>query len=189
MSTFAAVVLGLVIGWIIEWIVDWIYWRGRVTRWLKEETLLRERLKVAETRNAGFEHQVAIQKINITSLQEKLAGAETELHSRKAGARSGEIAVLVKNSSPEALAEEFSPAPFEPARSEPLVRDDLVVIHGIGPVIAGRLNQAGVYTFANLAALTPERLRELVGDVISRLADEQSIIEQARALAEKNRTG
>ena len=67
--------------------------------------------------------------------------------------------------------------------STPVKPDDLIVIKGIGPVIAGKLNNAGIYTFKQLAAITPAQLREIVGDVIQRLADEQDIINQAKNLA------
>jgi predicted flap endonuclease-1-like 5' DNA nuclease len=75
----------------------------------------------------------------------------------------------------------------EPAAPEPAAPDDLVVIKGIGLVINHKLNQAGIYTYEQLAAITPERLREIVGDVIQRLADEESIITQARDLAAKKK--
>jgi predicted flap endonuclease-1-like 5' DNA nuclease len=42
-------------------------------------------------------------------------------------------------------------------------RDPLIDINGIGPVYEQRLFDAGIYTFAELAAQSPERLRELVG--------------------------
>ncbi len=40
--------------------------------------------------------------------------------------------------------------------------DALERIRGIGPVFARRLREAGVQTFADLAACPPERLREIV---------------------------
>lgn len=40
--------------------------------------------------------------------------------------------------------------------------DDLEIINGIGPVFARRLQEAGVRTFAELAATSPERLLEIV---------------------------
>ncbi len=40
--------------------------------------------------------------------------------------------------------------------------DDLVAINGIGEVYARKLNEAGITTFADLAAATPERLREIL---------------------------
>lgn len=63
--------------------------------------------------------------------------------------------------------------------------DDLEVIVGIGPVIARTLNNAGIFTFADLGALTAADLREIVGERIQRLADEEDILKQARQLAER----
>jgi len=63
--------------------------------------------------------------------------------------------------------------------------DDLEVIVGIGPVIARELNQAGIFTFAELAKLTADQLRAILGDKIQRLADEDDLLNQARKLAEQ----
>jgi predicted flap endonuclease-1-like 5' DNA nuclease len=41
-------------------------------------------------------------------------------------------------------------------------KDRLEEINGIGPVFARRFNEAGIYTFAELAELTPERVHEIV---------------------------
>ena len=64
-----------------------------------------------------------------------------------------------------------------------------MIIKGIGPVINRRLNQGGIYTYEQLAAITPARLREIVGDVIQRLADEDEIIAQAKELAARKAGG
>lgn len=63
--------------------------------------------------------------------------------------------------------------------------DDLVIIDGIGPVIARLLNNAGIFTFAELAALDEAGLREIVGERIQRLANEGKILRQAKELAER----
>jgi predicted flap endonuclease-1-like 5' DNA nuclease len=63
--------------------------------------------------------------------------------------------------------------------------DDLEIILGIGPVIARVLNEACIFTFADLAALNAEELRAIVGERIQRLADEDDILAQARELAGK----
>jgi large subunit ribosomal protein L17 len=39
--------------------------------------------------------------------------------------------------------------------------DDLTVIDGVGPAFATRLNDLGIYTFADLAALSDEKIAEL----------------------------
>ncbi|MCS6879244.1 MAG: hypothetical protein NZP72_13215 [Geminicoccaceae bacterium] len=60
--------------------------------------------------------------------------------------------------------EEPLPA-VEPERKAPAEgpppRDDLKLIKGIGPVLERRLNELGIRTFADLAALTPERAKEI----------------------------
>lgn len=61
--------------------------------------------------------------------------------------------------------------------------DDLVAVDGIGPVIARMLNDQGIFTFADVAALTPQDLRELLGERIERLANEEKILAHARQLA------
>jgi predicted flap endonuclease-1-like 5' DNA nuclease len=67
--------------------------------------------------------------------------------------------------------------------------DDLEIIVGIGPVIARALNVAGIYTFTELAALSAADLREIVGEKIERLADEEQILSQARQLSEESDRG
>lgn len=69
---------------------------------------------------------------------------------------------------------EVSPAPLMVARDRsrlptaeltprpsPAPADDLELITGIGPVTARRFQEAGITTYAQLAALTPEELREI----------------------------
>ncbi len=61
-------------------------------------------------------------------------------------------------------------------------QDDFLLIGGIGPVSVARLHAAGVRTFAQLAALSPEQVGEIIGWTAERVA-RGTIIEQARALA------
>ncbi len=67
----------------------------------------------------------------------------------------------------------------------PLEPDDLKVIKGIGVVIERKLNEAGLFTFRQLATLSPDDLRGILGKSIQRLANEDSILHQARDLARK----
>jgi hypothetical protein len=64
--------------------------------------------------------------------------------------------------------------------------DDFTLIHGIGPGIEKRLHQANIHTFAQLSALTPEQVADLLSDMIGmtlkRVVD-QDWIGQARQLA------
>jgi hypothetical protein len=70
-----------------------------------------------------------------------------------------------------------------PARPAPAA-DDLEIVVGIGPVYARRLNEAGVRTFADLAATSSERLLEIVR-ASPGLADPDSWREQAARLMRK----
>ncbi len=63
--------------------------------------------------------------------------------------------------------------------------DDLKIIRGIGPEIERRLHEAGITTFAQLGELTPADLERILGSTIKRLADEDSLLAQARELAQK----
>jgi predicted flap endonuclease-1-like 5' DNA nuclease len=82
-----------------------------------------------------------------------------------------------------------SPLPAEKkADARPAVKappDDLKAIKGIGPVIERKLNEVGIYTFEQLGSLTPAGLRQMLGSVIERLANEESLLQQARDLARK----
>jgi large subunit ribosomal protein L21 len=52
------------------------------------------------------------------------------------------------------------PAVAEPHSRKPAPQpDDLTVIKGIGPVFETRLNKAGIYTYAQLAAATAENVQ------------------------------
>lgn len=73
----------------------------------------------------------------------------------------------------------------EPQTAAEAVPDNLQIIKGIGPVIERKLNGAGVHTFEQLGALTVGDLRGILGNTIERLADEESLLQQARDLARR----
>lgn len=67
--------------------------------------------------------------------------------------------------------------------------DDLTQIKGIGTAYAEKLYAAGVHSFAGLSQLSPERLREILGDVGSQRAEREGWIEQAIRAAGSRRAG
>lgn len=69
------------------------------------------------------------------------------------------------------------------------VEDDLQVIEGIGPKIASVLKAAGVTTFAQLAAMDPDKIADLIHAGGIRLADPASWPEQARLAAAGDQAG
>ena len=85
-------------------------------------------------------------------------------------------------------AQAVKPSVPDEAASTPATRvtpDDLKIIKGIGPVIERKLNDAGIRTFEQLGNLTPADLRRILGNSIERLADEESLLQQARDLARR----
>ena len=67
--------------------------------------------------------------------------------------------------------------------------DDLQRINGIGPTVAQRLEEAGVASYTDLAALTPARIADLLADVAGTSATriaKQDWVGQACCLADGN---
>lgn len=71
----------------------------------------------------------------------------------------------------------------------PVAVDQLQEIQGIGQVFAKRLNDAGIFTFAQLAELSPERLREIIQPQEWQSLDFAAWLAQARTLAQKSQKG
>jgi ribosomal protein L30 len=65
------------------------------------------------------------------------------------------------------------------ASAPPSATDDLEVIEGIGPKIAGVLREAGINSFAELAAADKERLAEILHGANLRSASSETWAEQA----------
>jgi predicted flap endonuclease-1-like 5' DNA nuclease/cytoskeletal protein CcmA (bactofilin family) len=84
---------------------------------------------------------------------------------------------------PSSFSEPSTPAP-EITPPAPVIEEDLTVIRGIGPSSDQRLKAAGIRTFAQLAALTPEQLAAIIGIPLERVI-EDDLIGQARRLAEE----
>ena len=82
-------------------------------------------------------------------LQGKLAALEAEKESLAARLQEA------LNREPEVVVQEVI--------KEVMVKQDrLQKIHGIGDVFARRFNEAGIYSFAQLSALTPDRAHEII---------------------------
>jgi len=77
-------------------------------------------------------------------------------------------------------------APAHEEAAVPAVKDDFTRIEGIGPKVQGLLNAAGIVTFAELAAKTPEELDAIMDAAgsIYKAMDETSWPKQAALAAE-----
>ena len=65
-------------------------------------------------------------------------------------------------------------------QEKPIIGISIGDINGIGPVYQQRLFDAGIYTFAELAAQSPARLRELVGAKSWQETEAEAWIAEAR---------
>ena len=110
------------------------------------------------------------------SLQEYIRSLETRPQPKSAPLES-------KSVQPTATQSLSQPAEAGAAAPRASEKDDLKVIRGIGPAIEKKLNEAGVRTFAALAALSPQDLENILGNRIKRLQDENDLIAQAKQLA------
>lgn len=70
-------------------------------------------------------------------------------------------------------------APVNVSPPAPPAADDLTRIEGIGPKISSWLNEAGITTFAQVAALTPDQLAEILRNAGHRIAVTDTWPEQA----------
>jgi len=75
------------------------------------------------------------------------------------------------------------PPPPPPPPTEEVASDDLTVIRGIGSGTQRRLNEAGIFTYAQLAESTPEELRQVLGEG-PQATKAGEWIEQAQGLVE-----
>jgi predicted flap endonuclease-1-like 5' DNA nuclease len=87
---------------------------------------------------------------------------------------------------PEVQVPEVVTRAVEMAPSEP---DDLEMIEGIGPKIAGLLKAAGITTFAQLAEVDLARVQAILSAASLRLADPGTWAEQAKLAAAGDRSG
>jgi predicted flap endonuclease-1-like 5' DNA nuclease len=82
-----------------------------------------------------------------------------------------------------AAAEHKSPVHMQPSS----LSDDLTLIEGIGPKIAGALNAAGIVTFAQLAEQSPAALEKIVRGAGVRMVGHAETWAQQAALAAQGR--
>lgn len=103
------------------------------------------------------------QKAMFDRLQQRVEALEAQLDAREA---------------------EASPETEPPRPADPPAKDDLTRIKGIGNVTAGRLEEHGYTSFAQIAALSPEEAEALEEklDVFSGKIARENWVEQAKKL-------
>lgn len=179
MEVWIALIGGIIIGWLVEWVIDWQYWRRGLPGFYANEAELRAALAKSETDKAvaiAASAQCAAQLSDLRSRLDTLTRTES-------GARRSLEAALRDNAH---LKERLSAA--QGASRSPGMRpldqsEYLGKIVGIGPVYEQTLFEAGIRTYAQLAALTVEELRAIIRPAAWQNIDFSQWIREAQALA------
>ncbi len=153
MSVLAAFIIGLIVGWVIEWIIDWVYWRrGKTAAPPAGLEKCRGRVAELEQEIASYKNQLAVLQADINHSAPVPTAQRME--------RTAEI----------------NARGMEPAADHKPLEE----IKGVTAEMVQRLNAAGIHTAANLAALTPQKLKEILGGLVLQPGGEVEIVKQAR---------
>ena len=114
-------------------------------------------------------------------LQEKLRQAENEVEKLRSQLDESQAIVADAELTVEDLRQQLD----ELARQSSQPEDRLERVKGIGTVFAGKLKNAGVRTFAQLADQSPERIMQIIQPEEWQKIEPEAWIAQARKLAEQ----
>lgn len=150
------IIAALVLGVLIGWLVEW------VIDWFywrgRIRALAEEHASLAEA-NANLEAENVNLKAESANLNERIAALETKVNKKSQLSKTRPI-------------------------QDRAGKDNLQAIRGVGPVISKRLNEAGIYTFEEMAQLTSEELEEILGSLIKKFfPGEEKMIAQAKEFA------
>lgn len=190
--------IGVLVGWLVELIIDFVFWRRRYQGSASEARLrielagLEAKASQLETQLVGCQEireQYAARTAELQDCTAALQQAQAQLAVREREAkavppvvvRTESEAQLPETSLPDVQADVAERA-IHAVAAAPVEPDDLRKIEGIGPKIAGILNERGIQTFTQLAETDVERLREILQAAGRRyrLADPETWPEQAR---------
>ena len=95
----------------------------------------------------------------------KIEGLHADIDAKRTAlddCKKSKVAVKVAHAPVETPVVSVPVAALAPEPVVPVVPDDLKIVEGIGPKIEGLLNNEGIFTFAQLAATAPERIKEIL---------------------------
>jgi len=188
MNPWLAFIIGVLVGLLIFWLIDLLFLRSRraaaeadlrlkLENANKEATSLKAELsgqKALQARMDGANSELESLKAQLAGMKEVQANldvcqAEAEQHKLEIERLNAELSAAQANAAGPGLAT----AETRGLEVEAAAPDDLLIVEGIGPKISDLLNQNGIYTFAQLAATSSERLRAILdaGGSRFRIAD------------------
>lgn len=139
---------------------------------LTKQNATLQQVTMAQTEVAQCRQQLSEVQAELNHCQTELTEAETYRH--KLATAEAEI---------DRLKAELTNLPAQGMQviEKVIVRDNLERINGIGPVFAQRLNKANILTFDQLAALSPERVNEIIAPQPWQQIDPDAWIAEAKA--------
>ncbi|HJS28069.1 MAG TPA: hypothetical protein VJ768_00495, partial [Anaerolineales bacterium] len=176
MNVIAALILGFVIGWLVEWAVDWLFWRPKNDALAKELTAAQTQIQAYESGDG----QVNAQASPLDSTSQQLESRNSDLEARVAGLETENVALLALVAELRTENEDLQSLMDTQVAS---LKDNFQEIYGVGPVIEGKLNDAGIYKFRQLADLDPDEFRLILGPETERPVNEEKIIALAALAA------
>ncbi len=180
-----AAVIGFIIGWLIEWWLDLTRWKVRAKQ--AGVTILEdagaseidaESASVFERVLNAKETELKNLRIEHDDLIAKLGRAEAKLEERELQLDRAQDELAKQRARLTSVQTDFN----EYMRDHP---DDLSAIAGIDQEMWTQLYNGGIHSYAQLAATTPEHLREIAGAGAGTYAELERWIEQAKTMANR----
>ncbi len=202
LSPWLMLVIGILIGWLLAWVLD----RGDKQKLTHRVTQLERDLQTRANDLSECHSRAAAQeqshRLQIDRLQAEAAACASELATRDAALvalqqtlADSEAAAAAGLAATRAAIDELDLVDVEiidlgPLRVETVEVefDDFTKIKGIGPAYAARLGDAGVLSYADLAAIDPPALATLAGVRNWQKVDTDEWVVEAKRLANHPRT-
>ncbi len=194
MTFVTGLIIGLIVGWVIEWLIDWFFWRRDDKKLRQQLTACQERVKALEAELAAIPQSISPSKPIKKDPLEKINGVGPKFAKRL---NQGGIYTFddLANQKPNHIRELIAPEEWQKIEPEDWVAkarkivglpvDPLADVNGIGPAFAKRLNAGGIYTFADLAALTPAGIHALITPEEWQKIEPEAWIAEAAQLAQE----
>ncbi len=199
MNAWTAFILGLLIGWLIEWIIDWVYWRRKVNEVSAEFAASKSQVEKLRAESAIYPTRIEKLQADFSSNSKELEALKAEKLQLQAdlASCSGKVEAWDAEKTHwqgEMQAKDAEIAELKArlgsmdgaARGSSLelpARDNLLELPGVDANIAQRLNLAGLLTFKDIGALSPLRLKEILGSAGAEAKQEVEIVKKARVAA------
>jgi predicted flap endonuclease-1-like 5' DNA nuclease len=136
----ATLILGILIGWVTHWLLSYFFW----------------------TESRAYKQAQVDFQVPIDDLTTEVNALKAQVESVTAERDSAEMRIAELEAELAACVEQLPVEIDMPERGDPGYSNDLTQIWGIGPKVQDVLNDAGIYTFGQLATATQEELDALM---------------------------